>query len=100
MQGTHETADVYTRSVSGGNWTDSGNDWNCYLYPISPTTTILSERYMQSTHVAIGDPTPTISTGDQLVINSNTYYVVGVQMHRRPGKGDHHQEVFLRRSEI
>ncbi len=98
MQGTQETATIQTRE--SGGWVDSGNTWKCYLYSISPTTTILNERYMQSTHIATGEPTPLLETGNKLVINSNEYYVAGVQLSRRPGQGNHHQEVFLRRSEI
>jgi len=97
MLGTNRTASIYTRS--GGQWVDSGTTWKCRLQPISPTVSISAARYMESTHMAVGNPTPIISEGTKLVIDGGAYYVAGSQMHNKPGTGAHHQEVWLTRSE-
>ena len=97
MLGTNRTASIYTRS--GGKWVDSGTTWTCRLQPVSPTVSISAARYVESTHVIIGDPTPVIVEGSKLVIGSESYYVAGSQMHNKPGTGSHHQEVWAARSE-
>lgn len=97
MLGTNRTAAIWTRS--GGQWADSGTTWKCRLQPISPTVSISAARYVESTHMAVGEPTPIIAEGMKLVIGGEDYYVAGVQAHNRPNVGRHHQEIWLTRSE-
>ena len=97
MQGTNRVAAIWTRS--GGQWVDSGTTWKCRLQPLSPTVVISNQRYAESTHLAVGDPTPVIVEGSKLAISGESYYVAGVQAHNRPGIGQHHQEIWLTRSE-
>ena len=93
MRGTNRTATIYIRS--GGGWVAAGTTWTCRVQPLSPTLKIQSEKFMYSTHMAIGKTTPVITEGMRLDIGSDIYYVAGVQMHNRPGVGNHHQEVWL-----
>lgn len=97
MQGTNRTAAIWTRS--GGGWIDSGITWKCRIQSISPTVTITSDRYVGSTHLIIGEPTPVIVEGNKLVISDETYFVAGSQMHNQPGVGNQHQEVWVSHSE-
>jgi len=97
MQGTNRTATIWTRS--GGQWVDSGTTWRCRLQPISPTVSIMQDRYAESTHLMIGEPAPVIVEGSKLVVGEEAYYVAGVQAHNRPGTGQHHQECWCTKSE-
>jgi len=97
IHGTMHTASIYTRT--GGTWVDSGTTWVCRLQPLSPTVNLQAEQFAQTTHIAIGEPTPVLSLGYKLVIGGVTYFVNGSQMHDRPGFGNHHQECWLTRSE-
>ena len=97
MQGTNRIAAIWTRS--GGQWVDSGTVWRCRLQPISPTVSIASERYVESTHLMIGEPTPVIVEGSKLVLDGEAFYVAGSQLHDKPGTGPHHQECWCTRSE-
>lgn len=97
LLGTMHTATIAARV--DGEWTATADTWLCRLQPISPTTFLRGAQYLQTTHMAIGVPTPVIATGMRLTIEGHSYYVNGAQMHDKPGVGDHHQEVYLTRAE-
>lgn len=97
MQGTNRTAAIHTRA--SGGWTDSGTTWKCRLQPLSPTVAISNQRYAESTHLIIGEPTPIIVEGTKLVIGGEDYFVAGSQLHNQPGIGNQHQEVWVSHSE-
>jgi hypothetical protein len=97
LQGTNRTAAIWTRT--GGEWADSGETWICRVWPISPMVQIKDDRYALSTHQAIGEATPAISKGNQLVISGVNYFVRLVQDHNRPGVGLFCQEAFLSKEE-
>lgn len=97
MKGTNRVAAIAPRV--DGEWVDTGTTWVCRLQPISPTMKIQNERYYESTHLAIGEPTPVLSEGMRLTISGENYFVAGAQRHNRPGTGQHHQETWLIRAE-
>lgn len=98
MLGTNRIATIAIRSE--GQWTPVvGATWICRIQPLSPTLVITNERLVQSTHLCIGEETPIIQEAMRLTISGENYYVQGSQRHNRPGTGEHHQEVWVARSE-
>jgi len=97
LQGTMHTAIIAERV--GGEWVATVDTWTCRLQPLSPTTFLRGNQYLQTTHTAIGEPTPVIEVGMRLTIDEANYYANGSQMHEKPGAGPHHQEVYLVRAE-
>jgi len=97
LMGTMHTATIAERV--GGEWTAIAATWTCRLQAMSPTTFLRGSQYLQTTHIAIGEPTPVIDVGMRLTIDGVNYYVNGSQMHEKPGVGPHHQEVYLVRAE-
>lgn len=97
MKGTNRIATIATRV--GGQWVDSGETLTCRLQAISPTMKIQNERYYESTHLVIGEPTPVLNEGMRLTISGENYFIAGAQKHNRPGTGEHHQEIWTVRAE-
>ncbi len=101
MRGLVHTAKVYRRIASEGRraYEDSPfATWKCRIDPVSASIQ-LREDLAQSTHWAVGEPTPTLEKGWKLVIGGLTYMIVHVQSHDTPRASPHHQEVYLTRAE-
>jgi glyoxylase-like metal-dependent hydrolase (beta-lactamase superfamily II) len=101
MRGLIHTAQVYRRVTSGGRtgYEDSPFDtWKCRIDPLGANIQ-LREDLAQSTHWAVGVPTPALEKGWKIVVGGITYRIVHVQVFDAPGATPHHQEVYLTRAE-
>lgn len=101
MRGLIHTAQIYRRPTSGGRTAleDSPSaTWKCRVDPLSASI-MLRDDLAQSTHRAIGQPTPTLEKGWKLVVGTVTYLIVHVQSHDTPRVAPHHQEVYLTKGE-
>lgn len=101
MRGLIHTAQVYRRVTFEGRTSFESSSfatWTCRVDPLSPRI-MLREDLAQSTHRAIGEPTPTVEKGWKLVVGGVTYLVTHVQSRDTPRVAPHHQEVYLTRAE-
>lgn len=101
MRGLIHTADIYRRVTAAGR--TSLEDavfatWTCRVDPLSPRI-ILRQDLAQSTHRAVGEPTPALEKGWKLVVGGVSYMIAHVQTHDTPRAAPHHQEVYLTRAE-
>jgi len=101
VRGLIHTAQIYRRVTAAGrtSFEDSAfATWTCRVDPLSPRI-ILREDLAQSTHRAVGEPTPTLEKGWKLVVVGVTYLIVHVQSLDTPRVAPHHQEVYLTKAE-
>lgn len=101
MRGLIHTAQVYRRPTSGGRTSFEDSPfamWKCRVDPLGARI-LLREDLAQSTHWAVGEPTPTLEKGWKLVVRGVAYMIVHVQTHDTPRASPHHQEVYLTRAE-
>lgn len=101
MRGLIHTADIYRRVTAAGRTSFESSafaTWTCRVDPLSPRI-MLRDDLAQSTHRAVGEPTPTLEKGWKLVVGAVTYLIVHVQTHDAPRAAPHHQEVYLTTAE-